>query len=131
MERVLFSILQLILASIAIASPRVVFFRNKFSDFFEKSSHPPTRFNYSDRTEPSTALEPPHGHSIMSPPVSEVAIIPLIKGADSRIQDSEAAKTLDRSVQLTVIRRGFQRMVWGLCENDPGLMVMIVGELSS
>lgn len=64
----------------------------------------------------------------MSPPVSEVAIIPLVKGADPRDENSEAAKILNSFIQLTIGQPGYQRMVWGLDEKDPSVLVMIVGE---
>ncbi|KAJ5420311.1 hypothetical protein N7465_002830 [Penicillium sp. CMV-2018d] len=62
----------------------------------------------------------------MSPPVSEVAIIPLVKGADPRDENSEAAKILNSFIQLTIEQPGYQRMVWGLDEEDPSVLVMIV-----
>ncbi|KXG45582.1 Dimeric alpha-beta barrel [Penicillium griseofulvum] len=62
----------------------------------------------------------------MGAPVSEVAIIPLVKGADPRVENSEAAKTLNRSIQHTLVQPGYQRMVWGLDKNDPTVMIMIV-----
>ncbi|KAJ5951195.1 Dimeric alpha-beta barrel [Penicillium vulpinum] len=62
----------------------------------------------------------------MGAPVSEVAIIPLAKGADPRVENSEAANSLARSIQGTIEQPGFQRMAWGLYKNDPSVMVMLV-----
>lgn len=64
----------------------------------------------------------------MAPPVSEVAIIPLVKGADPLDENSEAAKILNLVIQLATEQPGYQRMVWGLDEKDPTVLVMIVGE---
>lgn len=64
----------------------------------------------------------------MSPPVSEVAIIPLVKGADPRDENSKAAKILHSVIQLASEQPGYQRMVWGLDEKDPTVLVVIVGE---
>ncbi|KGO74138.1 Dimeric alpha-beta barrel [Penicillium italicum] len=62
----------------------------------------------------------------MSPPVTEVAIIPLVKGADPRDENSEAAKILNNTNQLATEQPGYQRMVWGLCVKDPTVLVIIV-----
>ncbi|KAF4770529.1 hypothetical protein HAV15_013149 [Penicillium sp. str.  len=62
----------------------------------------------------------------MSPPVSEVAIIPLVKGADPRDENSKAAKILHSVIQLASEQPGYQRMVWGLDEKDPTVLDVIV-----
>ncbi|OQD94313.1 hypothetical protein PENSOL_c026G07146 [Penicillium solitum] len=62
----------------------------------------------------------------MDPPVSEVAIIPLVKGTDPRDENSKAAKILHSVIQLATEQPGYQRMVWGLDEKDPTVLVMIV-----
>lgn len=64
----------------------------------------------------------------MNPPVSEVAIIPLVKGADPRDENSEAARILNSVIQLATEQPGYQRMVWGLDEKGPMVLVMIAGE---
>lgn len=64
----------------------------------------------------------------MGAPVSEVAIIPLVKEADLRDENSEASKILNNSIQSTIEQPGYQRMVWGLYEKTPTVMIMIVGE---
>ncbi|KAJ5827458.1 Dimeric alpha-beta barrel [Penicillium robsamsonii] len=64
----------------------------------------------------------------MGAPATEVTIVPLAKGADPRVEDSEAAITLDRSIQDTIVQPGYRRMVWGLDKEDPTVIVMIAGE---
>ncbi|KAJ5158954.1 Dimeric alpha-beta barrel [Penicillium coprophilum] len=62
----------------------------------------------------------------MTAPVTEVTIVPLVKGADPRVENSDAAKILNRANETVMQQPGFQRMIWGLDKKDPSMMVGIV-----
>ncbi|OQE38009.1 hypothetical protein PENCOP_c009G05753 [Penicillium coprophilum] len=62
----------------------------------------------------------------MTAPVTEVTIVPLVKGADPRVENSDAAKIFNRTNQIVMQQPGCRRMIWGLDKKDPTVMVGIV-----
>jgi hypothetical protein len=64
----------------------------------------------------------------MAIPCTEVAIFPLAPGIDAMNPTSFGGKTLVRSTKTTASQEGFLRMMYAVYQEDPSMMVQIVGK---
>ena len=63
----------------------------------------------------------------MSVPYTELALVPLVAGADPRDLNSKAGNILTRSNALTLAQPGCQRLWWGMTKEAPPLLIVAVG----